>query len=134
ASRLGRYPQPARRTAGQAGGQLAGQAGRQGLAEQLPGARVQPSEVGVQVAAATADDAERGEHAQGGPRPGRRGDWCLAQRGAERADQRGRLDQALAVLRGGVRVRGDTAAAAEPYPPVMKLEGTDGDIQLEPGN
>src|SRR5215475_11264211 len=92
------------------------------------------SEVGVQVAAAAADNAERGEHAQGGPRPGRRGDCCLAQRGAERADQRGRLDQALAVLRGGIRARGDAAAAAEPYPPVVKLEGADGDVQLEPGD
>src|SRR5579864_8633882 len=104
------------------------------LAEQPPRAVVQPREMPVQIAASAPGDPQRGKYPECGPRPRRRRRRFLAERGAEGADQRGGLEQALAVLRVRIGVRGDTAAAAEPDPVVMELEGADGDVELEPGD
>jgi hypothetical protein len=48
-------------------------------------------------------------------------------------DQRTGLEQALPVLLVVDRVRDDAAAAAQPHPATVELEGADGDVQLEPG-
>jgi hypothetical protein len=66
------------------------------------------------------------------PAPG--GAWrrpgCIGDGAAQGADERDGLVEALAVLGGGIVPGRDAAAAAEPDPAIVELEGTDRDVQF----